>query len=54
MHDIDFVDAFSAAVNMDSICLKLSISTTKRWEVHHMDVKNAFLHEDLYEEIYME
>jgi hypothetical protein len=39
---------------MDSILLALSIATAKGWEVHHMDVKNAFLHSDLSEEIYME
>jgi hypothetical protein len=39
---------------MDSIHLELSIATTKGWEVHQMDVKNAFLHDDLSEEIYME
>jgi hypothetical protein len=39
---------------MDSIQLALSILVAKRWEVHHMDVKNAFLHGDLSEEIYME
>jgi hypothetical protein len=39
---------------MDSIPLELSIVAAKRWEVHHMDVKNAFLHSDLSEDIYME
>jgi hypothetical protein len=39
---------------MDSIRLALSIVETKGWEVHQMDVKNAFLHGDLSEEIYME
>eukprot|EP00253_Pinus_taeda_P024971 PITA_24971 len=39
---------------MDSIRLTLAIAAAQRWEVHHMDVKNAFLHGDLYEEIYME
>eukprot|EP00253_Pinus_taeda_P015191 PITA_15191 len=39
---------------MDSICLTLSIAAAQGWEVHQMDVKNAFLHKDLSEEIYME
>eukprot|EP00253_Pinus_taeda_P032902 PITA_32902 len=39
---------------MDSIRLALSIAATRGWEVHHMDVKNAFIHGDLQEEIYME
>ena len=38
----------------DSIRLALSIAAARGWEVHHMDVKNAFLHGDLSEEIYME
>eukprot|EP00253_Pinus_taeda_P031817 PITA_31817 len=39
---------------MDSIRLTLAIVVAQWWEVHKMDVKNAFLHGDLYEEIYME
>jgi hypothetical protein len=39
---------------MDSIRLSLAIVGAKGWEVHQMDMKNAFLHGDLSEEIYME
>jgi hypothetical protein len=39
---------------MDSIHLALAIAVTKGWEFHHMEVKNAFLHGDVSEEIYME
>jgi hypothetical protein len=39
---------------MDSIRLELAIAAAKGWEVHKMDVKNAFLHSDLSKEIYME
>eukprot|EP00253_Pinus_taeda_P003885 PITA_03885 len=39
---------------MDSLHLTLSIPAIQGWEVHQMDVKNAFLHGDLSEEIYME
>jgi hypothetical protein len=39
---------------MDSIQLALTIATKRKCEVHHMDVKNEFLHGGLEEEIYME
>eukprot|EP00253_Pinus_taeda_P025544 PITA_25544 len=39
---------------MDSIHLALAIAAAQGWEVHQMDVKNAFLRGDLSEEIYME
>jgi hypothetical protein len=32
----------------------LSIVASLNWEVHQMDVKSAFLHGDLQEEIYMQ
>jgi hypothetical protein len=39
---------------MNSIRLVLALTASHKWEVHQMDVKYAFLHGDLYEEIYME
>ena len=39
---------------MDSIRLTLAIVASRRWEVHQMDVKNAFLDGDLSYDIYME
>eukprot|EP00253_Pinus_taeda_P032049 PITA_32049 len=39
---------------MNSIHLVLSLVTSFKWEVHQMDVKSAFLHGDLHEEIYMQ
>ena len=38
---------------MNSIILVLGVVASKRWEVHHMDMKSAFLHGDLKKEIYM-
>jgi hypothetical protein len=54
VNGIDYDETFAPVAKMDSIRLALSITTTKGWEVYQMDVKNAFLHGDLSEEIYME
>jgi hypothetical protein len=54
IHGICYDEIFARVENMESIHLALAIATTKGWEVHRMDVNNAFLHGDLSEEIYME
>ena len=54
MHGIDYNETFAPVAKMDSIRLALAIAASKQWEVHHMDVKCAFLNGDLTEEIYMQ
>jgi hypothetical protein len=54
VHGIDYDETFTPVVKMDSIRLTLAIVAAKGWEVHQMDMKNAFLHGDLSKEIYME
>ena len=51
---VDYTKTFSPVSKMDSIRLDLAIATSKRWEVHHMDVKSDFIHGDLHEDIYMQ
>ena len=53
-HGVDYTKTFVPVAKMDSIRLVLAIDASKRWEVHPMDVKSAFLHGDLLEEIYMQ
>jgi hypothetical protein len=50
----DYDETFAPVANMDSIQLEIDIVAAKGWEFHQIDVKNAFLHGDLSEEIYME
>ena len=50
---MDYNETFTHVARMDSIRLVLAIATSKKWEVHHMDVKSSFLHGDLEEEINM-
>ena len=51
---IDYHETFASIAKMNSIRLVLSLATSHKWEVHQIDVKSAFLHGDLKEEIYME
>ena len=51
---IDYSNTFSHVAKMNSIRLILSLVANFGWSIHHMDVKSAFLHDDLAEEIYME
>ena len=52
VHGIDYNETFAPVAKMDSIRLALAIAASRQWEIHHMDVKCAFLNGDLTEEIY--
>ena len=39
---------------MTTLCFMLGVVAAENLELIHVDVKTAFLHEDLKEEIYME
>nr|GEW82899.1 ribonuclease H-like domain, reverse transcriptase, RNA-dependent DNA polymerase [Tanacetum cinerariifolium] len=52
-HVIDFEEVFAPVARMETIRLLLAIAATNKWEVHHLDVKSAFLHGDLKEEVYV-
>ncbi|KAL4296424.1 hypothetical protein GQ457_12G004830 [Hibiscus cannabinus] len=51
---IDFEEIFSPVVKMSSIRTIMSLAACYDLEVEQMDVKTAFLHGDLEEELYME
>ncbi|GFS33196.1 hypothetical protein Acr_00g0026970 [Actinidia rufa] len=51
---VDFGEIFAPVVKMQSIRVVLGLAASLDLEVEQMDVKTAFLHGDLQEEIYME
>ncbi|GJU27872.1 retrovirus-related pol polyprotein from transposon TNT 1-94 [Tanacetum coccineum] len=50
---LDYFDTYSPVARITSIRMILAIFALRNLEVHQMDVKTAFLNEDLEEEIYM-
>ncbi|GJZ42978.1 ribonuclease H-like domain, reverse transcriptase, RNA-dependent DNA polymerase [Tanacetum coccineum] len=46
-HGIDFEEVFTLVARMETVRLLLAIAANNKWEVHHLDVKSAFLHGDL-------
>lgn len=38
---------------METVRLMLALAAKNSWEVHHLDVKSAFLNGTLYEEVYV-
>ena len=51
---VDFEEIFSPVVKMSSIRVVLGLAASLNLEVEQLDVKTAFLHGDLEEEIYMD
>jgi hypothetical protein len=50
---IDFEEDFAPVARLDTIRLLLAIEANWGWQVHHLDVKMAFLNGELMEDVYV-
>jgi hypothetical protein len=52
-HGVDYEEVFAPVARIESVRLLFALAAQERWEVHHMDVKSAFLNGELQEEVYV-
>ena len=48
-HGIDYEEVFAPVARIETIRLLINLTASYGWEIHHLDVKTAFLHGELKE-----
>lgn len=52
-HGIDYMEVFAPVARWDTIRMILALAAQRKWCVYQLDVKSAFLHGELEEDVYV-
>ena len=52
-YGVDYEEVFAPVARIETIRLLINLAATNGWEIHHLDVKTAFLHGELKETVYV-
>jgi hypothetical protein len=50
---VDYEEVFAPVARFEAVRIVLALAAHQKWEVHHMNVKSAFLNGDLTEEVFV-
>ena len=53
-YGMDYMETFSPVVRLNSVRILISVAVNHQWLLCQLDIKNAFLHGDLHEEVSMD
>lgn len=52
-HGVDYDEVFAPVARMETIHLIIALAAAHSWDIHHLDVKTAFLHGELKEDVFV-
>jgi hypothetical protein len=50
---VDYEEVFAPVARLEAVRLLIALAAHQSWEVHHLDIKSAFLNGELNEEVYV-
>ena len=54
LHGVDYTEVFAPVACMETIWLVVAFAAQRKWTIYQLDVKSAFLHGKLNEEVFVE